>query len=205
MDPKEKSKLVKETPLPPAPDPETLKREKEKLEKERLEKEALEKPKTAGVGKGNWVRGPKSNLVKAAETEADKKRFEEKCRKAGESACDVLVMTGYTFLGPEFAYIPPFKINPDDPDSPLVDEKQRMRGAYGDMFVAYGWDVIPPWIPVLTVTGSYVAARLNMETVKQRMKGGLFSSLKERFKNIGKKKEPPRPPVGDEKPKEIKE
>jgi len=180
MDPKKRSEIVAGTTPPPPPDPETLRREKEKRDKEELEK------KEAPV-KGQ--RGPKSNLVKAAESEAAMKLFREKCRKAGKMCCNSLVMTGYTFFGPEFAYIPPFKIDPNDSSSPVVDEKQRMEEAYADMFEAYGWDIIPPWIPVVTVTLSYGATRLGMETVKERFKKGFLSSIKDRIKNIGKKKE----------------
>lgn len=182
MKPEDKAKIIENT-KPKAPDPEVMKHEKEKVEKEREEKARTEDQPKQGT------RGPKSNLVKRAEEEAASSKFREKCRKAGRAACDSLVIGGYTFFGPEFAYIPPFKINPDDPNSPVVDEKARMQLAYEDMFEAYGWDIIPPWIPVLTVTGAYVASRVNMPSVRERMKGGFFSGLKERLKSIGKKKE----------------
>lgn len=180
MDPK---KIVSKTRTPPPPDPETLRREKEKRDRE--ERQRVEEETRTGS------RGPKSNLVKAAEAKAEKERFEAKCRKCGEAVCDSLVMAGYTVFGPEWAYLPPIEI-PDGQGGKIIsDEKKRMREAYGDMFVEYGWDVIPPWIPVLACTGSYVATRFQMESVKERFKKGFFHNLKERFKGFGKKTPPP--------------
>src|ERR1039458_8891930 len=126
-------------------------------------------------------RGPKSNLVKSQEANAAKTELESRCRKSGEEACDTLVMLGYTFLGPEWNYLHPIKVDPNDPDSPVVDEKTHMRTAWGDMFVTYQWDVVPPWLSVLIVTLGYGAARLQMESVKARFKKGFFASLKERI------------------------
>lgn len=114
--------------------------------------------------------------------------FRLQCRKAGEMAWDTLVISGFTFMGPEWNHLPVMK---DEKGAVTYDERTVGRQAYADMFEAYGWGYVPPWIGALTVTGNYVAMRVSMPATKEKVtsiKAKLFLWWKER-KEKKKKKE----------------
>ena len=112
------------------------------------------------------------------------------CRMAGYQTADMIVISGVTFFGPEWNYLSP-QISQDK--KVQYDERLYLREAYADMFEAYGWDKIPPWVGALAATGSYILVRVKMPETKKKLEG-FMPKLKDKLKSFFKKKETP-PPV----------
>ena len=131
-----------------------------------MKKRFQEEKKAKGAKRGPKPKGSVASNGSVS-TEDKGEIFKAQCRKAGEMCWDSLVLAGYTFMGPEWYHLP-LEYAPDG-KTVTYDERSVGREAYGDMFVAYGWNYLPAWLGAVTVTGMYVSKRIQMPETKKKV------------------------------------
>jgi hypothetical protein len=138
-----------------------------------MKKRFQDEKKAKGAKRGPKPKGAVSSNGTVSTTDKGEE-FKNQCRRAGEMCWDSLVLAGFTFMGPEWNHLPPQYA--EDKKTLLYDERTVGRQAYADMFEAYGWNYLPPWLGAVTVTGTYVAYRIRMPETQKKV-----TSLKARL------------------------